>query len=95
MEYGKLERKARGSYQRGSYDAAVFDCAAALQLKPDYGKAQALVKDAFRMAVNAHEGRIRELKLSSAKFRWDEIAAEYEALTELIIALQSALEETP
>lgn len=88
MEYGKLEKKARGNYQRGSYDAAVFDCAAALRLKPDYGKAQALVKDAFRMAVDAHESRIRELSSSSSKSKWDDIVSEYEALIKLNQAIK-------
>ena len=83
MEYGKLEKNARQSYQRGNYDLAVFDCAAALNINPDYGKAQALIKDAFRMAVDAHESRIRELGHSSAGFRWDEVVSEYEALIKL------------
>ncbi len=83
MKYGKLEESARGNYQRGNYDLAVFDCVAALKLKPDYDKAQALIKDAFRMAVDVHESRIKELNLSSAKFRWDEIVSEYEALIKL------------
>lgn len=83
MEYGKLEKNARQSYQRGNYDLAVFDCAAALNINPDYGKAQALIKDAFRMAVDTHESRIRELDNSSARFRWDEVVFEYEALIKL------------
>jgi len=83
MEYGKLEKNARGNYGRGNYDLAVSDCAAALRLNPDYGKAQALIKDAFRMAVDGHESRIRELNHSSGKFRWDEVVSEYEALIKL------------
>ena len=39
MEYGKLEKNARQNYQRGNYDLAVSDCAAALKLNPDYAKA--------------------------------------------------------
>lgn len=83
MEYGKLEKSARGNYQRGDYDQAVFDCVASLKLKPDYDKAQALVKDAYRMAADAHESRIKELKLSSARFWWDDVVSEYEALIRL------------
>jgi len=79
-EYGRLEESARQNYQRGNYDLAVLDCAASLRLQPDYGKAQALVRDAFRMAVDAHESKIKELKSGSAKFRWDDIVSEYEAL---------------
>jgi len=89
MQYGKLEGSARRNYQRGNYDLAVLDCVASLKLKPDYAKAQALIKDAFRMAVDAHEGKINELKPSSAKFRWDEIVSEYEALNKLNGAIKS------
>ena len=83
MEYGKLEKSARQSYQRGSYDSAVSDSAAALRINPDYGKAQSLIKDAFRAAVTSHEGKVKELERSSAKFRWDDIVSEYEALLKL------------
>jgi len=83
MEYGKLEKSARQSYQRGSYDSAVFDSAAALRINPNYGKAQSLIKDAFRAAVTNHESKIKELERSSAKFRWDNIVSEYEALLKL------------
>jgi len=89
MQYGKLEGNARRNYQSGNYDMAVYDCAASLKLKPGYGKAQALIKNAFRMAVDAHESRINELKSGSAKFRWDDVVSEYEALNKLNGAIKS------
>lgn len=82
-EYGEIEKTARQYYRRADYDRAVFTCAEALRLNPEYGKAQKLIKDAFRAAVKWHQAKIKELKASSAKFRWDDIVAEYEALTKL------------
>lgn len=79
-KYGKLEKSARQQYQRGNYDKAVSECAASLKIKPAYDKAQMLMKDAFRIAVGAHEAKIKELTASSAKFRWDDVAGEYDAL---------------
>ena len=83
MEYGKLEKSARQDYRTGNYDQAVFNCVQALKLKPGYGKAQTLVKDAYAAAVGIHQGRIRELSNSSGRLRWDETVSEYEALMEL------------
>jgi hypothetical protein len=82
-KYGKLEKSARQNYVNKNYDAAVFDCAASLTLKPDYDKAQALIKDAFSVAVSAHTNKINQLVPSSAKFKWDEIVSELEALIKL------------
>ena len=89
MQYGKLEGNARRNYQCGNYDLAVSDCAASLKLNPNYAKAQALIKDAFRMAVDAHEGKIKGLKSGSAKSRWDDVVSEYEALIKLNYAIKS------
>lgn len=82
-QYGKLESSARKYYQRGNYDLAVFDCARALKINSSYEKAQILIQDAFRAAVNSHESKLAELKPSKAKFKWDEIVTEYEALLKL------------
>lgn len=82
-QYGRLERSARENYQKGNYDSAAFECAKSLKLNPDYEMAQELIKDVFKAAVNAHESRIKELRASSAKFRWDEITSEYETLSKL------------
>lgn len=90
-QYGKLESSARKYYQMGNYDFAVFDCARALKINPSYEKAQVLIQDAFRAAVNSHESKLAELKPSKAKFKWDEIVTEYEAL----IKLNKTIKELP
>jgi len=90
-QYGKLEKSARQYYISGSYDMAVFDCARALKINPNYEKAQLLIQDAFKVAVNEHESKLAELKPSKAKFKWDEIVTEYEAL----IKLNKTIKELP
>lgn len=88
-QYGKLEKSARQNYLNQNYDAAVFDCAASLKLNPNYDKAQALIKDAFNAAVSAHTNKINQLVPSSAKFKWDEIVSELEALIKLNETIKS------
>lgn len=88
-QYGRLEREARQHYQRGDYDQAVFKCAASLKTNPQYDKAQLLIRDAFRAAVNMHQDMIQQLESSGGKFKWDRIASEYEALVKLNQTIKS------
>ncbi len=82
-KYGKLEKSARDHYATGRYDSAVFECAQSIKLNPTYEKAQILIQDAFRAAVNSHERNIKQLKSSTAQFRWDDIVIHYESLSKL------------
>lgn len=90
-DYGKLEAAAREHYQARDYDQAVFTCAEALRLNPDYQSAQILIRDAARAAQSAHENRCRELDESTDPFRWDAIVAEYR----LLEAVNQCLRELP
>lgn len=87
--HGKLAKSAGQYYIAGNYDKAVFDCVAALKMKPTYRKAQILIQDAFRNAVGNHKSEIEKLKPSSAKFKWDNIVSEYEAWDKLNKAVKS------
>ncbi len=80
FEYGKLERSARAAYQSGDYDQAFYSCAQSLQLKPEYAKAQDLIQDAFKKAVETHQDKIKELENGNEKLKWDAVVTEYEAL---------------
>ena len=88
-QYGKLEESARDYSARGDYDNAVLQVVMSLQLKPDYDKSQALIKDVFPRAVDEHLGKIKTAKSSSAKFKWDTVAAEYQALIKINRAVKS------
>jgi len=78
-----IEKKARKQYQQGDYDGAVFTCAKSLRIKPDYDKAQFLIQDAFKAAVIGHSDRIKQIKNTTEKFRWDDVVLEYTQLIEL------------
>jgi hypothetical protein len=78
--YLSLERKARSEFQKGDYDAAVYDAASSLRYNPANTRAQLILEDAYRTAVNRHEDRVRNLRASGAKHRWDGIVSEYSAL---------------
>ena len=82
-QYGKLESSARQHWVQGKYDSAVFDCVKALNLKPDYEKAQVLLQDAFKAAVSEHQSKLAELQPSPPKSHWADIVSEYKALTKL------------
>lgn len=82
-QYGKLEESARNYSTRGDYDNAVFQVAESLGIKPDYDKSQQLIVDVFPRAVDAHLEKIKTAKNSSAKFKWDTVVAEYNALTKI------------
>jgi hypothetical protein len=81
--YIGLVHSGRDRYRAGDYDGATYDAARSLRENPGYDKAQALLQDAFRAAVNHHGDRVRELQASAAKFRWDDIVVEYRALVDL------------
>jgi hypothetical protein len=86
--YLNLERKARGEFQSGNYDGAVYDAAASLRHNPANTRAQLILEDAYRTAVNRYEDQIRDLRASSAKYRWDGIFNGYGALVKLSRAVR-------
>lgn len=88
-QYGKLEESARSYSVRGDYDNAVFQVAISLKLKPDYDKSQELIVDVFPRAVEEHLGKIKAAKSGGAKFKWDTVVAEYEALIKINQAVKS------
>jgi hypothetical protein len=78
-----LQRRGRSAYERGDYDAAVRDAAASLRIKPAFDKSQYLLQNAFRVAVSRHQDGINELRSSTARFRWDDVAGHFAALVDL------------
>jgi tetratricopeptide (TPR) repeat protein len=88
-DYGRLEKSARENYQRGNYDQAMFSVVRSLQIKPDYKDSQALVQDTFPRAIEKHLVSIEEAKNGNAKFRWDRVVSEYDALIKVNQAARS------
>jgi len=91
MEYGKLQKSARESYEAKNYDTALFTVAKSLKLKPEYEDSQALIKEAFPKAVGVHESKIQEISAGSAKFKWDDVVQEYNAL----IGINKVIQDLP
>lgn len=79
----QFERNARSAYLRGDYDSAVREAAASLRHNPGYTKSQLVIQDAFRAATSLHLDRIAEYRTSTAKTRWDGMAAAYAALVDI------------
>jgi TolB-like protein len=79
-EYGKLHKSARGSYASCSYDESISKVAKSLRINPNYKKSQLLIQSVYPRATESHLELIEVIKEENAKFKWDKIAAEYEAL---------------
>lgn len=79
----KLMESAQKHYQANAYETALNDAVAALKLKPNYQQAQDLAPTVFKAAVEAREGKIKELEPSSEKFKWDAVVAHYNGLIKI------------
>ncbi len=81
-------RSAQKLYQRGQYDAAVELAAKKLSKKPNDIGLLTVLQDAYRYAVQDHEGRIRNLSNSNNDLRWEQIYQEYISLQRLYDAIR-------
>lgn len=68
------------AYHRGDYRDAIELGLKKLQKDPNDAEAADIVKDAYRLAVNRHEARIRSLSASKADNRFAAIYNEYQQL---------------
>ena len=80
-QYGKLTKSAESSFQTKNYDSAFNQCISAIRINPDYGKAQILLQDIFRVIVVNYENIIQTNKNSSDKFKYDKVVEGYERLS--------------
>ena len=80
---GKLMDSAQASYRANDHEAALRNTVMALKHNPDYEKAQSFVTVYFKAAVQARQNRLKSLETSQAKFRWDDIVAQYKGLIEI------------
>jgi hypothetical protein len=80
-------KTAEKLYEKGNYDEAVELAAKKLQKKPGDVKLISILQDAYRFAVNDHEGRIRNYSNSSSDLRWENIYREYLDLQRLYDAI--------
>ena len=80
-------KSAQKLYQQGRYDEAVQLAAKKLGKKPNDASTLDILQNAYRYAVEDHEGRIRTLSNSSSDLRWESIYGEYADLQRLYDAI--------
>lgn len=80
-------KSAQKLYQQGNYDAAVALAAKKLGKKPNDPEMLDVLQNAYRFAVEDHEGRIRNYSTSTDAFKSEYILAEYSDLQRLYDAI--------
>ena len=74
-------------YEKGNYDEAVELAAKKLQKDPDDPKLLAIIQNAYRYAVNDHEGIIRDYTQSNNELKWEWIYNQYVSLQRMYDAI--------
>ena len=80
-------KSASKLYQQGRYDEAVAAAAKKLSKKPNDASQLDILQNAYRFAVQDHEGRIKGLTNSTSDLRWESIYGEYVDLQNLYEAI--------
>jgi hypothetical protein len=80
-------KSASKLYEKGNYDEAVTVAAKRLQKDPNDSKLQDIIQNAYRYAVNDHEGRIRSISETSGDSKWERLYNEYADLQTLYNAI--------
>ena len=69
--------------EKGDYDKAIYQAVSRLQKDTDNRKALNTLKSAYGFAMEDHQTKIREAKLSSDVLRWEQVIQEYEELNRI------------
>jgi hypothetical protein len=69
--------------EKGDYDKAIYQAVNRLQKDTDNKKALSTLKSAYDFAIEDHQTKIREAKLSSDVLRWEQVIQEYEDLNRI------------
>ena len=67
--------------EQGDYDTAVYKAVNRLQQKPQLGKAEKVLRQAYTLAVNEHMEVIRFHDNMDAMFKYDKMLREYEMIS--------------
>lgn len=70
-------------FEKGNYEASVSTAVNRLQKSPGNKKARATLKKAYPMAQKVHLNRIKSLRNSQDRFKWDMITASYGRLNQM------------
>ncbi|HVG12389.1 MAG TPA: hypothetical protein VM843_05255 [Flavisolibacter sp.] len=82
-------KTASKAYDKGDYANAIELAIKKLQKDPQDGETKALLKNAYRFALDIHEDKIRILNNSSSDTRFEQIYFEYRTLQNFYTKLQS------
>lgn len=74
--------------EQGDYDTAVYKAVKRLQQKPQLGKAEKVLRQAYTLAVNEHMEVIRFHVNMDAMFKYDKMVREYEMIAYLNAAIR-------
>lgn len=80
-------KTASKMYEKGNYDEAVELAAKKLQKKPNDPKLLNIIQEAYRYAVNDHEGRIHTYSISNNELKWEWMYNEYTSLQKMYDAI--------
>lgn len=80
-------RTAKKMYEKGNYDEAVELAARKLQKDPDDPQLLEILRNAYRFAVQDHEGRIRNYASGSQELKWEWMYHEYADLQKMYTAI--------
>ncbi len=80
-------KTASKMYEKGNYDEAVELAAKKLQKKPNDPKLLNIIQEAYRYAVNDHEGRIHTYSISNNELKWEWMYNEYASLQKMYDAI--------
>ena len=82
-------KTASKAYDKGDYANAIDLAIKKLQKDPNDGETKALLKNAYRFALDIHEDKIRILNNSSSETRFESIYYEYRTLQNFYTRIQS------
>ncbi|MET0636383.1 MAG: hypothetical protein ABWZ25_10180 [Chitinophagaceae bacterium] len=83
-------KSAEKLYQRGNYEAAVEVAAKKLAKKTNDAALIEVIQNAYKYAVEDHEGRVRTLANSSSDLRFENIYQEYYSLQSLYQVIRNS-----
>jgi hypothetical protein len=75
-----LYRQASKEYNKAQYEESLDTSVASLMIKPEYTKAQELIKKTYSKVVAVREARINQIEAAKEEDMWDKLVAEYTAL---------------
>jgi hypothetical protein len=74
---------SKQQFEKGNYEKAVALSIKKLRKKPDNSKQKAILKAAYGYAVQVSEQKIKQQQLSTDRFKWDAVIAQYRKMQQL------------